>query len=267
MTNAEIGFNERFGPWAIVTGAGKGVGLAFTTSLLARGVSVAMVDRDGSVVETAEQLDAGSASSVIGIVADCADPAWIDQMEHELDGREVGLVVANAAASVVGPFLGLDAQSRRSMIEVNCTATADLAAWALPPMVERGCGGLVATSSGSALAGTAAVSVYSATKAFILNLCEALAWELAESNIAVRAVVAPMMDTPGFRSSDAKQEALMGEPVEPAAVTEMALDSLAGDGDVRCLADPGLEFMAEVPRAERSRILSEVTHAMYSDRF
>lgn len=102
----------------------------------------------------------------------------------------------------------MDAGRRRAILEVNCTATVDLASWAPPAMVERGRGGFVATSSGSALAGTGGVVLYSASKAFSVNLIEALGWELADSGVDTLAVVAPTMDTPMFRSRRGRPGAL-----------------------------------------------------------
>jgi short-subunit dehydrogenase len=140
----------------------------------------------------------GDERSARPLVADLANPLWIDALEEATDQLEVGLAVANAGVAFVGRYLDMDPGRRRAILEVNCTATVDLASWALPAMVERGRGGFVATSSGSALAGTGGVALYSATKAFSVNLIEALGWELADSGVDTLAVVAPTMDTPMF---------------------------------------------------------------------
>jgi len=177
----------------------------------------------------------------------------------------VGLAVANAGVAFVGRYLDMDAGRRRAILEVNCTATVDLASWALPAMVERGRGGFVATSSGSALAGTGGVALYSASKAFSVNLIEALGWELADSGVDILAVVAPTMDTPMFRSGGADPARAFTPPVDPRVVVEGALDALPAGG--RWLADEGLAFAAGVDRAERVAMMSTATTAMYPDTF
>ena len=147
-----------------------------------------------------------------GVVADLAEPGWIDEVAAATAGLEIGLAVANAAVSYVGPFLDQSPESRAATVQVNCLATTELAAWALPPMVARGRGAFIVTSSGSALAGTGAVASYSASKAYVLNLAEAIGWELRETGVVCQAVVAPAMDTPGWRSHPV-DEARMLQPV------------------------------------------------------
>jgi len=256
-------FSRQFGPWAIVTGGAQGVGLAFGEALLERGCAVVLVDRQPEVVEVAARLGAEAR----GVVADLADPAWLDAVARVTDGLEVGLAVANAAVSYVGRFVDQSAASRAATVQVNCLATTELAAWALPPMVERGRGGFVVTSSGSALAGTGAVATYSASKAYVLNLAEAIGWELRDSGVVCQAVVAPAMDTPGWRSHPVDEERMLQPAADPRAVVEGALDHLAGDGGGRYLADPGLEVVARIERAARVDLLSSVTSSLYPDEY
>ncbi|MEQ1786356.1 MAG: SDR family NAD(P)-dependent oxidoreductase [Acidimicrobiales bacterium] len=253
MTN----FSTQFGPWALVTGGAQGVGLAFGEALLQRGCAVVLVDRAPEVVDVAASLGPEARA----VVADLGEPGWLDLVAAATEGLEIGLAVANAAVSYVGRFLEQSADSRAATVRVNCLATTELAAWALPPMVARGRGGLVVTSSGSALAGTGAVATYSASKAYVLNLAEAIGWELRDTGVVCQAVVAPAMDTPGWRSHPV-DEARMPQPAaDPRVVVDAALDHLRAGG--RFLADPGLELVATIDRAARVELLSSVTSSLY----
>lgn len=252
-------FARRYGPWAVITGAAQGVGLAFGDALLERGCSVVLVDRQAEVLDVA----AGRGSAARAVVADLTDPGWIGALDEAVDGLEIGLAIANAAVSFVGPFLDQPAASRRATVSVNCLATTELAAWALPPMVARGRGGFVVTSSGSALAGTAAVASYSASKAYGLNLAEAIGWELRDSGVDCLAVVAPTMDTPGWRSHTVDEAAMLQPAVDPRVVVDGALDHLAEGGSY--LADPALELVAGIERRQRVDLLSSATTALYPD--
>ncbi len=256
-------FAAKYGPWAVVTGAAQGVGLAFTEALVARKLAVVMVDVNPAVVEVAASI--GDGRSVLPLVADLANPSWIGLLDEVAGGLEVGLAVANAGVAFVGRYLDMEPAQRRAILDVNCAGTADLATWALPAMVERGRGGFVATSSGSALAGTGGVALYSATKAFSINLVEALGWELADSGVDTLAVVAPTMDTPMFRSGGADPARAFAPPVDPRNVVEGALDALPEGG--RWLADDGLKFAAAVERPDRVSMLSIATTTMYPDTF
>ena len=250
-------FRSHYGPWAIVTGAAQGVGLAFTDALLERGCSVVLVDRQPEVRDVA----AARGSSARAVVADLVDPTWVATVAGAVDGLEVGLAVANAAVSFVGPFLDQPPTSRHATIAVNCLATTELAAWLLPPMVTRGRGGFIVTSSGSALAGTAAVATYSATKAFGLNLAEAIGWELRDTGVDCLAVVAPSMDTPGWRSHPVEEAAMLQPAVDPRSVVDAALDHLPDGGCY--VADPSLEVVAGLERRQRVHLLSSATVALY----
>ncbi len=254
-------FSDQYGPWAVVTGAAMGVGLAFVQELHARGIAVVMVDRDEVVGEVADGLEGETRV----VVVDVTEPAWTDTLDAAVDGLEIGCAVANAGVSYVKNFLDMTAQERRLTVDVNAQAVADLAAWALPPMVERGRGGFVVTSSGSALAGTAGVGLYSATKAFTVNLVESIGWEIRHSGVQTLAVVAPSMETPAFRNNGAVYERMMAPPVDPRTVVSSARDALPEGG--RWLADAGLEFAATVPRAERVDMMSQATTAMYPQIF
>jgi short-subunit dehydrogenase len=254
-------FAERYGAWALVTGAAQGVGLAFTEAILDRGCSVVLVDRQPEVADVAAALG----DRTLAVVADLARPGWLELVAAATEGLEIGLAVANAAASFVGPFLDQPAASRAATVQVNCLATTELAAWALPPMVARGRGGLVVTSSGSALAGTASVATYSASKAYVLNLAEAIGWELRGTGVDCQAVVAPAMDTPGWRSHPVDEAKLLQPAVAPRQVVDGALDHL-GDGGCY-LADPGLEVVAGLAREVRVDLLSSATSALYPDLF
>ncbi len=250
-------FAEKYGPWGVVTGAGAGVGLAFTEELISRGVGVVMVDISPAVVDVA----AGLAGDTRTVITDVGDPGWVEVLTEQTAGLEIGIAVANAGVSYVRPFLDMDAEMRRKTLDVNCRATVDLAAWALPGMAERGRGGFVTTSSGSALAGTACVGLYSATKAFSINLVEAIGWELKGAGVDTLAIVAPSMDTPAFRSSGADYDRMGGPPVDPRTVVAPALDALGTGG--RWLGDEGLEFVATVERADRVEMMGSATAAIY----
>lgn len=250
-------FAERYGPWAVVTGAAQGVGLAYAEELVARGLAVVLVDRDPAV----ETAAAGLGGETRARVADLAEPDWLERVAATCSDLEVGLAVANAGVSHVGRFLEMPAGARDAILRVNCEATVRMAEWALPPMVHRGRGAFVVTSSGSALAGTAGVALYSASKAFVLNLAEALGFELRGTGVVTQAVVAPSMSTPAFRASGADPERMVAPAVAPREVVARALDALGGP---TCfLADPGLELMASLDRRKGVDLISAATTRMY----
>ena len=249
-------FEERYGPWALVTGAAKGVGLAYTEELLARGLHVVMVDLDPEVTEVARGLP----GRTLAVELDVTAPTLAEDLEARAADLDIGLVVANAGVSHVGRFAEMTAAERHRLVAVNCGAVTELAAWAVPRLIDRGGGGLAVVSSGSALAGTAGVALYSATKAFVTNLAEAIGYEVREFGVDVQAVIGPSMDTPAFRAGGADLSGL-GEAVDPAVVVRGALDALGEGG--RWLPDDGLRFLAGADRADQVEMLGNATMGMY----
>lgn len=253
-------FADQYGPWAVVTGAAQGVGLAYVEECLSRGLGVLMVDVNEAVHEVAAGLDGDTRAVQVDVTA----PDWTDAVDEVVGDLEVGLAVANAGVSFVKNFLDMTAQERALTVGVNAKAVVDMAAWSIPPMVERGRGGFVVTSSGSALCGVGGVGLYSATKAFTVNLAEAIGWEIRDSGVQTLAVVAPSMETPAFVGHSPSEDALAGM-VDPRDVVSRALDDLPEGG--RWLPDETLEFVLTVPRADRVDMMSSVTNSMYPQIF
>jgi short-subunit dehydrogenase len=252
----EIDFAQQYGPWAVVTGAAQGVGLGFAQEIASRGVSVVMLDRQPGVVDIAAELD----GEAIGVVADLTDDSWADILTTATADLDIGLAVANAGISFVGNFLDMDHAQRRAHLEINAGAAMELAAMYLPQMVERDKGGFVVTSSGSAIAGTGAVALYSATKAFVMNLAEAVGWELRNTGVHTLSFCGPTMDTPAFRSHNPDYSALMMPMLDPREVVADVLDKLPDGG--RWLPE-GMDLMASLPREQQVDIISSSTAALY----
>jgi short-subunit dehydrogenase len=115
-------------------------------------------------------------------------------------GLEVGLYVSNAGAdSNAALFLGAPLDAWRNLINRNVSAVVEASYVFAGAMVERGRGGLILMSSGTALGGQGGVAVYGATKAFDLNFAESLWIELAPHGVDVLSVVSPAMDTPSLK--------------------------------------------------------------------
>ncbi len=253
-------FAQRYGPWAVVTGAAAGVGLAFTEELMGRGLDVVMVDVSPEIEAVGAELTDRLGRSHLAVEIDVTSPTWIELLRQACAGLSVGLAVANAGVSFVGRYLDMTEAERARLVAVNCTATAELASWAIPPMVERGRGGFVVMSSGSALAGTAGVALYSATKAFGVNLAEAIGWEVKDHGVDTLAVCGPAMSTPAMRGQAPNTEFGV-EMVEPSTVVGRALDALGEGG--RWLPDEGMEFIAGASRADAVELMSQSTTAMF----
>ncbi|MEM6454893.1 MAG: SDR family NAD(P)-dependent oxidoreductase, partial [Acidobacteriota bacterium] len=92
---------ERYGPWAVVTGASDGIGRTFAEALGRAGVDLVLVARrEAALEDVARAIRQRDGVEVIVHAADLARPAGIEGLIDALATREIGLLVAAAGASI-----------------------------------------------------------------------------------------------------------------------------------------------------------------------
>jgi short-subunit dehydrogenase len=220
---------DRYGPWALVAGASEGIGAAFARALAAAGFNLVLIARRPAPLEAlASELRVQFGRSVESVALDLAAPDLESALRAIVDGRDVGLVVYNAALSIVAPFMETSLADKLRMIDVNARGPLIAAHVCGERFAARGGGGLVLVSSLTAFWGSAWVATYGATKAFNLSLGEALAHELGERNIDVVVSCVGATRTPGFIKAVAGRKAPSG--MSPDAVARETLNALPGRG-------------------------------------
>ena len=98
------------------------------------------------------------------------------------------LLVNNAGFGLRGRFSELDTARQAEMVRVNCEAIVHLTGAFLPPMIERGSGGVITVASTAGMQPLPYEAVYAATKAFALNLTDALNTELKGTGVRAMSV-------------------------------------------------------------------------------
>lgn len=189
---------DRYGPWALVTGAAHGLGRSLAQSLASRGLHLVLVDVD----EEANDRAGAELSQRYGIDTRCVEldvsatdlAAHAEKLAHD---HEIGIVVNNAGISTVEPFFDTDLTDHLRVLETNCRGTLVLTHTLGRAMVARGRGAILIVSSVSALTGTPGVSHYAATKAYGLGLAAGLWGELERSGIDVLALCPGLVRTRG----------------------------------------------------------------------
>lgn len=204
MTNP---FADRYGPWALVTGASSGIGREFARQLAARGLNIILVARRAArLEELASELIAGHAIETRVAPVDLSLDNFLAPISLATEGLTVGLLVNSAGFAHTGPFLDMDTVTLSRMLHLNCRAPAVLARAYGPAMRARQRGGIIFLSSVAGFAGTPSWSLYASTKAFNLLLGEGLAAELRGDAVDVL-VLAPgatrteFLEVAGLRDS------------------------------------------------------------------
>ena len=177
---------ERYGPWAVVTGASDGIGLEFARHLSAAGLSLVLVARRRDRLEKiGGELAAAHGVQIVAVDLDLAEAGATDRLAAATRGIDVGLVIAAAGFGTSGPMIEASAESELAMIDVNCRAVAAQILLFGPKLRARGRGGFVLMSSLLAFQGVPRAANYAATKAYIQTLAEGLRLERAPLGIEV----------------------------------------------------------------------------------
>jgi 2-hydroxycyclohexanecarboxyl-CoA dehydrogenase len=179
---------------AFVTGGASGIGAATARRLAADGARVVVADIDLPGARTVADEVAGFA-----VACDVADVASVRQAVAEVE-RAVGLIdilVNNAGGGDrLALFVDTDEAQWDQVIGVNLRGTLACTHAVLRGMQERGRGAIVNVASESGRVGTAAGSVYSASKAGVIGFTKAIARESARRGVRCNAVAPGPIDTP-----------------------------------------------------------------------
>ncbi len=214
---------DRYGEWALVTGASAGIGEAFAHALAREGLSCVLTARRAGRLETlASELEREHGVSTRVIAADLADPAGADAVADTVADLELAFLVNNAGVGYSGRFDKQDVERLRRMVQLNCVAPVVLTGRLLPAMCERGRGAIVIVGSIAGRQPLPLHGVYSATKAFDLLFGESISTELRGRGIDVL-VLEPGATATEFQEM-AGEIAHPGESAE--AVVRVALDAL-----------------------------------------
>jgi NAD(P)-dependent dehydrogenase (short-subunit alcohol dehydrogenase family) len=148
---------------ALVTGAGRGLGLEIARRLVDRGHLVHITDVDGELAaRAAKELGAGAFASALDVRSFGACRAAASRTVRRAGSLSVW--VNNAGVLVTGPAWEQDERTRALMLEVNATGTINGTLAALEPMRRAGAGHVVNVVSLAGLVAAPGEAVYSASK-------------------------------------------------------------------------------------------------------
>lgn len=257
-------FRVRYGPWALVAGASEGLGAEFATQLAARGLNLVLIARRGEVLEAvSERLRREYGVEVRALALDLAREDLAAALAGALDDLEIGLLVYNAALSMIGPYFAIALEDHLREVAINCRAPMILAYLLGQPMLKRKRGGILLMSSLGGAQGSALLVNYTATKAYNRLLAEGLWDELREQGIDVLTCCPPAVSTPGYLASAPKGS--MSALTPQAVVTE----TLAALGKGPTII-PGWTYrLANIlmqrvlPRKSTIKLMGRVTRGMY----
>ncbi len=194
------------GKIALVTGAARGIGLATAAALGRRGASLIITDVDETRLEQAAQLLSDQGVAVLAVKADVR---FFDDCRVAVEktlkrfGR-LDILVNNAGISMVSRFDQCAPGPCQRLIEVNLVGSVNMTLSAVAE-IKKVSGSIVFVSSVSGIRAIPEGSLYSASKAALRSLADALRLELASAGVHVGCIC------PGFTSSDPEKTVMRGD--------------------------------------------------------
>lgn len=214
---------------ALITGASVGIGEAFARELASRKTDLVLVARSQDKLD---QL-AGELSSTYGIntlvipqdlTASAAGQKVFEQVQAQ--GWSIDLLINNAGFGDYGTFGDRPLSKMMSMVQLNITAVVELTGLFLPLMQERGNGAIMNISSIAGFQPIPYMSVYSATKAFVLNFSEALWSENKDLGVKVLAVCPGPTESEFYERANFPRSAKGLDGMTMASSQQVVIDSL-----------------------------------------
>ena len=178
-------------PCVLITGASSGIGATYADRFARRGHDLVLVARDQARLDAlAARLRQSHGVAVDVLAADLTQPGDLGAVETRLrsDAR-IGILVNNAGAAQSGSFIEQTPEASGRLVALNTTALVRLASAVAPRFVQAGKGAIVNIGSVVGLAPEFGMSVYGATKAFVLFLSQGLSLELSPKGVYVQAVL------------------------------------------------------------------------------
>jgi len=235
---------------ALVTGGASGLGYEFAVLLAKDSYQLILIDIDSEKLnETKKKLENNYSTQVITLTKDLGVQNIAEEIIEEIKETPIDVLINNAGFGLFGFFAETDWRRESLMLNLHIMTTTHLTKLLLKGMVERGSGKILNMSSLAAFQPGPLMSIYYASKAYILSFSEAIANELKGTGVTVT-VLCPGQTKTSFQevvsqeTSENKISFNIAHPDEVAAYGYKAL--MKG----KVVAVPGAinKFLSKLPR-------------------
>jgi galactitol 2-dehydrogenase len=201
------------GKTALITGAARGIGLAFARGFIAEGATVTLADINADAV-TAAAASLGPAAHAVQM--DVTDQASIDAGVADCIAKmgKLDILINNAALFDACPIADITRASYDRLFAVNVAGTLFTMQAAAKHMIARGQGGkIINMASQAGRRGESLVAVYCATKAAVISLTQSAGLNLIAHRINVNAIAPGVVDGEHWDGVDALFAKYEGRPL------------------------------------------------------
>lgn len=191
------------GKTALITGAARGIGLAFAQAYVAEGARVALADID--IVRAKKAADA-IGNGTIAVKLDVSDQASIDEGVAEAAAKlgQIDILINNAAIFSAAPLTEITRADFDRVFNINVSGTLFTMQAVARHMIDKGIRGkIINMASQAGRRGEALVAVYCASKAAVISLTQSAGLNLIQHGINVNAIAPGVVDGEHWDGVDA----------------------------------------------------------------
>lgn len=219
-------FTKEYGQWALVTGASSGIGRAISVQLAKQGVNLVTVARNENNLLSLQKELEKNGIEVLSIAADLSVPGSSETINKKTAHLDIGLLVANAGIENNGEFMNTPIENEKKLLALNINSPMELSHAFANRFAQKGKGGILFLSSLFGYQGVPRVANYSASKAYILSLGEALNVELKPLGIDVTVLSPGLTKTAMPENMDVDFNKMPITQHQPEVVAKVGLNAL-----------------------------------------
>ncbi|MGD9107213.1 MAG: SDR family oxidoreductase [Desulfobacterales bacterium] len=247
------------GNTALVTGASSGIGVELARYHASKGGDVVLVARsEDKLNQLKSKLEHAHGIKATVIAADLAQPDAAEQIfaATEEAGLQIDILINNAGFGGHGKFHERDLAKDQAMIQVNVVSLVNLTHLYLQGMVKRNHGKILHVASTAAFMPGPLQAVYYATKAFVVSFSQAIAQELAGTNVTSTALCPGAVATGFVAAGDLDGIKAWDNAATPESVAKCGYDAMLRSDLVK-INETGLSFMLNwvIPFLPRKTVL------------
>lgn len=206
---------QKYGQLAMVAGASQGIGAAFSKYLAAEGMDLVLIARGKEVLDhLANSLIKEYFIDVTCIYCDLSDSSAINIIQQDVQGKEINLLVYNAALSYIGPFEKNSLEHHNQIAQTNMITPMNMLQLFGGRMIKKGTGAVILMASLAGFQGSGYLAAYAASKAFNRVLAESLWYEWKSKGVDVIGCCAGAISTPNFIESNSEKASLFAPRVQ-----------------------------------------------------
>lgn len=217
---------EHRNQYALITGATSGIGYELAKLFAKDGYNMILIARNKNrLQEVTDELKQSYGVEVTPLSKDLFDVTSAQEIYNTVQqmGVTVNVLVNDAGQGEWGPFLETDLQREIDIINLNIISLVSLTKLFVKDMAKRNEGKILQLGSEAGTTPVPLLSIYAATKAFVLSFSAALANELQNTNITVTALLPGATDTDFFHKAG-QEDTVVYKETELASPEEVAKD-------------------------------------------